>query len=153
MRIWIKTDFWLGLIVCGCGVLAYIESSKFDEWSGSYPQFLAFIHIAIGVGLILKAVRIVADTPYSITYLLAEVKGPLLVALLLIVWSVMINIGVGYLLSSCLVLPVTLYALGYHNMKRLLLGALSISLSVFILFYVVFDVPLPVNPLLERFIG
>ena len=153
MRIWIKTDFWLGLIVCGGGIFAYIESLKFDEWSGHYPQFLSFIHIVIGIGLIFKAIRAVADTPYSITHFFAEVKGPLLIALLLIGWSVLINVGVGYLFSSFIMMPMTLYALGYHNFKRMALGALSISLSVFILFYVIFDVPLPVNPILERFIG
>ncbi len=153
MRIWIKTDFWLGLIVCGGGIFAYIESLKFDEWSGHYPQFLSFIHILIGIGLIFNAVRAVADTSDSITLCFAEVRGPLIIALLLIGWVVLINIGVGYLFSSFIMMPLTLYALGYHNLKRMALGALSISLSVFVLFYVIFDVPLPINPILERLIG
>ncbi len=153
MSILIKADLWLGIIVSGVGLWAYLQSRGFDEYSGTYPQFLSFLHILIGVGLILKALRKTADEANSIRQLFEEVRGPLVVALLLVGWGLLLQFEVGYLFSSVLVMPLILYALGYRGTKRIIFGSVSIVFVIFLLFYVIFDVPLPLHNAVEQLFG
>lgn len=86
----------------------------------------------------------------SLKRLFLEMRGPLIVAVLLMGWGGLLLLGWGYLPSSAIMLPVVLYVLGYRGVKRLALTTVSIITAVFVLFYVMFEVPLPLHPVVEQ---
>jgi len=150
MNVLVKSDFWLGIIVFLGSFWAYLQCQGFDEHSSGYPSFLALVHIALGLCLILKAIKDASDMSDSLKRLFLEMRGPIIVAVILMGWGGLLMLGLGYLLSSAIMLPVVLYALGYKGTKRLALTTVSIVGAVFILFYILFEVPLPLHPVVEQ---
>jgi Tripartite tricarboxylate transporter TctB family len=150
MNVLVKSDFWLGGIVFLGGFWAYFQCRGFDEHSSGYPSFLALVHIVLGFCLILKAMKEMSDMSDSLKRLFQEIRGPIIVAVMLMGWGVLLMLGLGYLLSSCIMLPMVLYALGYKGIKRLAFTTASIVTAVFVLFYLLFEVPLPLHPVVEQ---
>ena len=153
MKVFSKTDFWLGVIVILCGFYALFSSLGFDKYSKSYPLFLSVFHVIIGIGIVLNSVKEISSDNGSLKNLFNQIRGPLSVVSILIFWGVLINIGVGYFLTSIIAMPSILYMLGYHNIKKVIAGSIGIVGVVFLLFYVLFDVPLPLNPYIEKLLG
>ena len=153
MNILIKSDFWLGFIVLVGGFWTYCQSTGFDRYSDQYPQFLSVVHIVLGLGLILNALREREDRSDSLKRLFEEMRGPLMVASIFLGWGGLLLLSTGYLLSSLIMLPAVLYALGYQKPRQLIFVTTCIVAVVFILFYVIFEVPLPLNTLLEQIIN
>ncbi len=150
MKILGKSDFWLGGGVFSRWFLGLSPMSGFDEHSSGYPSFLALIHIVLGLCLVVKAMKEASDMSDSLKRLFLEMRGPLIVAVLLMGWGGLLLLGWGYLPSSAIMLPVVLYVLGYRGVKRLALTTVSIITAVFVLFYVMFEVPLPLHPVVEQ---
>ncbi len=144
-----KTDFWLSLLVLTGGVWAFFQSRLFDDSSRSYPLFLSLLFIFLGLALLINTLKDSDGNLQKLEYLFAKVSGPLLVAMLLVVWGLLLMMNVGYLVSSILVLPPILWLLGYRNFKFILVTAVGVVAVVFILFWVLFDIPLPLNTVIE----
>jgi len=64
----------------------------------------------------------------------------LVVCLVLYVWSMPY---IGFVISTLIFLPVTMRAMGYTNLVRSLIISVAITGSVYLLFRVGFDIPLP----------
>ena len=150
MKLLVKSDFWLGILILGGGFWAYFQSRGFDEHSSGYPGFLALIHVVIGVCLLIKAVRDIKDSSDSVMRLFQEMRGPIVIAAMLMGWGGLLLSGAGFLLSSIIILPIILYSLGYRGTRRLVLTSICIVSAVFVLFYVLFEVPLPLHSVIEQ---
>ncbi|PID43146.1 MAG: hypothetical protein CR981_02150 [Proteobacteria bacterium] len=150
MSVITKTDFWLSLLVLSGGIWAFFQSRLFDDASRSYPLFLSALFILLGLALLFKTIKDSDNQLQSITYLYSRVSGPLLVALLLVVWVLLLMMNIGYLLSSIIILLPVLWLLGYRNITFILIMAAGVVAVIFILFWILFDIPLPLNPFLEN---
>jgi hypothetical protein len=150
MNVLVKSDLWLGVAVLFGGFWAYLQCRGFDEHSSGYPSFISLVHIVLGVCLILNAIRQSSDTSDSVKRLFQEMRGPVVIVAMLMGWGALLLLDLGFLLSSCLMLPPILYALGYRGLKRLTLTTAGIVAAVFLLFYILFEVPLPLHPVVEQ---
>lgn len=153
MKICAKTDFWLGISILAGGMWVYNQSQGFDEASKSYPLFLSVVTTLLGAGITLQAFKQQNKSTASIQWLYSRMKGSLLIVLLFAFWAILLTTKTGYLMSSVLTLMPLLYLLGYKKFSRLILSSFGIAAAVFTLFYIVFDVPLPLNPFVEHVFG
>lgn len=150
MNVLIKSDFWLGIIILFGGFWAYLQCRGFDEYSSDYPTFLALVHIVLGFCLLLKSLKQASDLSDSMKRLFEEMRGPIIVAVMFMGWGGLLMLGLGFLLSSCIILPLVLYSLGYKGFRRMTLTTAGIVAAVFVLFYILFEVPLPLHPVVEQ---
>ena len=145
-----KTDFWLGLLTLTGGILSFFESRTFGDASRSYPLVLSALFILLGLAISINVLRESNTKTGRLDQLFSQMLGPLLVAAMLIGWAALLMMNVGYLVSSIIVLPLVLWLLGYREIKFIAATAFGILGAVFVLFRVLFDIPLPLNALVEK---
>ncbi len=153
MNVFIKTDFWLGLLVFTGGIWAYFQSRTFGDYSRNYSLFLSVVFVVLGFALIFKTLREPDEDSDKLGKLFAKALGPLIVAMMMVGWGVLLLLDIGYIISSIIILPPVLWLLGYRDIKFILMTATGIVAAVFVLFRVLFDVPLPLSSIMERIIS
>lgn len=153
MKILGKTDFWLGITILTSGIWVFNQSQGFDETSKDYPLFLAVITVLLGVGIAVQTFTQTDEGKDSIKWLYHRMKGSLVIVALFAVWAILLSTKTGYLLASFLTLMPVLYLLGYKKISHLVLTTFGIIAVVFTLFYLVFEVPLPLNPFVQFVFG
>lgn len=153
MKILGKTDFWLGITILASGIWVFNQSRGFDETSKGYPLFLSIITILLGAGIAIQTFKQKDEGKNSIEWLYHRMKGSLLIVALFVIWTILLSTKTGYLLASILTLMPVLYLLGYKKISHLVLSTFGIVAVVFTLFYLIFEVPLPLNPFIQMVFG
>ncbi|MBN2751674.1 MAG: tripartite tricarboxylate transporter TctB family protein [Rhodospirillaceae bacterium] len=145
-----RIDFWSGLGFLILGAWAFMTARGFDATSSTYPMFLAAILFGLAALLIVQSVRDPdAKTvhPESTRILLL---GPGMRIVAWGGWAVALAAGGGYLLPSIVVFAlIAAWVAPVRKDWRHLLVAVGLVLVVFFMFYVVFDVPLPIVDALQ----
>lgn len=142
-------DTWLGLSLLLGGIWSYYQSQGFDQTSRDYPMLLSGIISALGGLFIISAFRTHQIKGEEIGALLVRIRGPLLIVAMMCGWVSLLSVGLGYLFSSLLAVFLILAFIGDNNKSHNMgISALIVS-AIFILFSVIFDVPLPSNLLAE----
>ncbi len=149
MQILKSKDGWLGLALVVYGGWSYMQSQGFDEVSRAYPMFLSAAILLIGLLFCIKTVLNKNEYQETLSALLVRIRGPFLLVLIIGCWALLMSIGLGYLVSSLLAVFLILSFISDANKARHAYVATIIVASVFILFDVIFDVPLPLDALTE----
>ena len=148
-----KIDFWCGagFLVLGGWVLD--QSAGFDDASRSYPMFLAVALCLLSVSMMVHAIgnRSAAVVSAEGTQIL--LLGPGSKAFLWGLWTMMLAAGIGYLGASFVVVAGIVFLVRNELRWRDVISSAGIVLVVFFMFYLIFDVPLPVLDFVEDLIG
>lgn len=157
MQIITKTDFWLGLVILAGGIWAYAQSLGFDDASRDYPLFLSAVTAFFGAGIAGQTLRQARAQGRetagkgSLADLFNRTRGSLLIMGLFILWTLLLSTETGYLLSTALILLPVLWLLGIRKAGQFALITAGIIAAVFTLFFIIFEVPLPLNPYVQSF--
>ncbi|PJC86844.1 hypothetical protein CSW98_07570 [Vibrio sp. HA2012] len=145
-------DIWLGLFLMLCGGWSYGQSQGFDSTSRAYPMLLSALIIILGLSFIIQAMKNKSKKQENIKEILVKIRGPFLIIGLMCIWVTFLSLNVGYLLSSLISVFLILIFISEKNKVNNIKITTLIVFSVFILFGVIFDVPLPLNTLTEHFL-
>lgn len=152
MKLLQSKDTWLGLFFALSGGWAYNQSQGFDPTSRAYPMLLSSLIITLGIIFMFQAIKNRNNNAESIREMMTKIRGPFCIIALMSAWVAILSIGVGYLLSSFIVVFIILNFIGDGNKVYCLRITPIIVSSVFILFRIIFDVPLPLNEITEIFL-
>lgn len=112
--------FWLGAVVAVCGVAIVLSALRAPRRAGESGEPAVFGDLrASGVG------------------------AALAYALVMLVWAVALSLGAGYLLPSIVALVLLLIITSERRPANIALGAISIALFCFTMFYIIFQTRLP----------
>ncbi|WP_316975592.1 tripartite tricarboxylate transporter TctB family protein [Shumkonia mesophila] len=152
MAIFRKLDFWTAATFFLIGAVVIGYASGFDARSRSYPLFLGGALCVLAVGLFVQASLSRSAKTVDREEVNILLAGPALQALLWVVWIVLLAVGAGYLGPSVLIVAASAMLLrGGHHGKSLGQSATIVAV-VFFMFYIIFDIPLPVLDVIEELI-
>ncbi len=148
-----KIDVWLSIALFTAGLWAWSQSRTFDDVSRDYPQALSVCVIVLAVILFIEAVRNHRRDTVDLKLLGQQMIGGMVILGLFMLWTLLLSSEVGYLLSSFLIIAAALWLLGLRNFGRVALTSCGIVVTVFILFYLILDVPLPLHRGVQSLLG
>lgn len=144
MRVLKTIDFWSGLAFAGIGLSAWATALGFDSSSSTYPATLAAALAGLGAALAVKAWRDTAAKTADAEGVRIILHGPALEIGVWVLWALALWAGLGYLgptFVACAAL--ILRHAEDRRLRRHLAQALTVSVVVFAIFYLIFKVPLP----------
>ncbi len=147
-----KLDFSLGVMVMLFGGYCFYSCLSFDALSQSYPMFISLSIFLMGVWIAITPLVSNDDSMQSLSAFFHKVGRPLILAGIYLFWALLLQLGVGYLLASIVATFIVLIFIGSHKFMILLLFSLVISSFVYLVFGVLFDIPLPEAGWLENFL-
>jgi len=145
MRVVRIIDFWSGLAFAVLGGGACVMAFGFDASSSTYPAALAAALAVLGLALTANAVR----KPAAAKTMDAEgsriiLWGPLLEIGVWSLWALALWAGLGYIGPAFLAAAFLILRHSDDRRTRLHVAqAAGVALGVFLIFYVIFQVPLP----------
>ncbi len=145
MKAFKTIDTLLGVTIFIGGILTLSQGFTFDESSRSYPITLSLIVIIIAMSIIYLSLVNKTVHMETISDLYARSKGVLVISAIMVGWALLLNLGAGYITSSLLLVALMLYFLELVNIKNLIGITVLVVFFIFTLFYVLFDIPLPVD--------
>jgi len=148
-----KTDVWLSIVLFAAGLWAWLQSRTFDDLSRAYPQALSAGIIALAVILFIEAVQDRRHDTAALKSLGQQMIGGMLILGLFMLWALLLATDIGYLLSSFLIVTTTLWLLGMRRFGHVVLTSSGIVVTVFILFQLILDVPLPLQRGVQSLLG
>ncbi len=129
-------------------VLVYKSTANFNASSivttGFYIKFLA---ISLGISGIYELVKALMKNDLSSVDFAKNPKRFILLILSLCFY-VFIMEYLGFIVSSMIFLPLTMYAMGYKNILKSFIISAFVVAFVYVLFVQVFEIPLPESSLL-----
>jgi len=143
-------DTWLGLFLMLSGGWSYSQSQGFDSTSRTYPMLLSVLVIVLGLIFFFQALKKNNSNQENIREMIIKIRGPFFIIGLISGWVVLLSFGVGYLFSSLFSVFLILMFIGDGNKIYSIRITTLIVFSIFILFGIIFDVPLPLNVLTEN---
>ncbi len=149
MNIARNKNVWFGLVTLAFGLWALWQSVGFDAASRDYPIAVSALIAICGALIAFNAAMAGLASADDVDTLMRDLAGVGPVIALVIGWGILLEYGAGYLASSLLMVFGTILLLRRGAPLRALLFAVLITAAVFGLFEIVFDVPLPRNPLFE----
>ncbi|MBE0532688.1 MAG: tripartite tricarboxylate transporter TctB family protein [Rhodospirillales bacterium] len=148
-----RIDFWSAVTFFLLGVVVISLASAFDEKSRSYPLFLAIALCVLSAGLLVQGLVSRSAKTVDRDEVEIVISGPGVQTLLWTVWVALLSVGAGYLGPSVLVVGSIIVALRGGSPAKSLLQSLAIVAVVFFMFYVIFDIPLPVLDIVDEILG
>lgn len=134
-----SSDLWVGLVLALLGAAAAWIASGFDDSSRGYPLGLSLFLLALGVVVIINAVR--GSGAQASFGLAIQVVIP--AATIIVLWIVGLTSGFGYLASTFLMQMAFLTICGVRKMGHVLTFAALISGVSYLVFFVLLGVRLP----------
>lgn len=137
-------DFWSGLAFAGIGFSAWATALGFDSSSSTYPATLAATLALLGLALAFKAWRDATAQTATAEGVHIILQGPALEIGVWSLWAVALWAGLGYVgptFVACTML--ILRHADDRDLRLHIAQALGVSLVVFVIFYLIFKVPLP----------
>lgn len=145
------------------GVWAWIQTCSFQEVKGTYVQAATFSRIMI-VGMLIFAVVLFIQSIYKLMTMkendpLAEaaqsinfikdrgVRAGFIVILLCILFVALFK-TLGYILCSAVISVIIMYMIGKRNWVQMLLISILVPLGMWLIFYKVLTVNIPMGPLM-----
>ena len=145
----LNADIMLGLmgILFGVSFLVYSywESASAFYIEGDVPPFLVpqlFLYILICLSVVLCTMGFVKNIP-SLEYIHG---GKVLLSIAVVAIAIGMMASVGYLICAPLCFVAIAYILNYQNKKAIILSAIGVSFSLYILLVKVAKMPLPIIP-------
>lgn len=136
----------LGLSFIGLAFLLYgsadtTSNAVSKASTDSTSMYVNALAITLGVSGVFELIVNVISKPTIVRF----TKNPkkfsfLILCLMFYVWSMTY---IGFIISTILFLVTTMRAMGYSNLIKSLIIAASVTASVYLLFRVGFDIPLP----------
>lgn len=148
-----KIDFWTAVAFFLIGATIFILAAGFDERSRSYPLFLAALLCVVSVGLFVQSLLSRSGKVVDRNEAEILISGPGVQSVLWIAWVVLLSVGAGYLGPSVLIVGGIIVVLRGGSPSKSFLQSLAVVAVVFFMFYVVFDIPLPVLDVVEEILG
>ncbi len=150
------------LIFLAIGVWAYIKTLSFRTVKGSYAQPATFSQIML-IGMMIFAGILLIQSVWNLTHLKTDSwaaektatlnfikdRGVLyaLISILLCVAYVMLFKAFGYVLVSFIVCFAIMILIGKRNWLQMILVSLLVPLCMWLLFYLLLKVNIPMGPL------
>ena len=140
-------DYISVIFLCGTAVVFLLDSTGIkDPDSRVFPLFVPSLAIALSVILVLKnLLHLGRAEEYDFT----GTGRAMMMALSLFCYIVAIA-AVGFYLSTPVYLYITMWLLGQRSQKPLILVSILAPVFVFVLFDVVFGMPIPQGYLFEK---
>jgi len=142
------TETVAALILVGFSVFAWSEASEITGGAGIFPRLIIYVLTFFSLVYLVRSIVVARPTA-------RVVENVGIFAILLIASVIYIN-GVtylGYVTSSLIFIPLVTWVIGFRRPLYILLVTLIYILSVYVLFEVIFDRPLPSELLLEQLRG
>lgn len=152
-RVGARSDVWVGLFFALLGGAVLFEASGFEGTAARMPVLCGILLLSLGTVLTLRTAFAGQQDVGSGGLLKTIVVGPLPAAILLLVWVYLMAQGFGFFVVGVPFVMGVVYLMGHRRLARSLLSSLAIVGVVFVVFYVVFNVPLPVSPLVASVFG
>lgn len=138
-RPWARDDLWVGAALLVIGLYACWEASSFDDRSRSYPMvlggLLAAAGLAVAIAGFLKNTR-----PLSLA---APLRVALPAGLVIALWVMALDAGLGFVLPTLLMQGALLWLSGVRGARRGAIYAFLITAAAYTLFALALDVRLP----------
>jgi len=142
------TETFAALILLGFSVFAWSEASEIGGGAGIFPRLIIYVLTFFSLVYLVRSVLVARPGKQIIE------RGGIFVIMLLT--SIIYINGVtyvGYVTSSLIFIPLVTWVIGFRRPLYILLVTLIYILSVYVLFEVIFDRPLPSELLLEQLRG
>lgn len=144
MRVLKSIDFWSGLTFAGIGIAAGIAALDFDTSSFVYPASLSAALGVLGLALAFKACRDPEAATANAEGSHIILWGPALEICVWTAWTFALWAGLGYVGPA---FAATAFLILRHVHDRHVglhvLQSAGVALGVFMIFYLIFQVPLP----------
>lgn len=152
-RVGARSDVWVGLFFALLGGAVLFEASGFEGAAARMPVLCGILLLSLGAALTLRTVFAGRQDVERGGLLRTIAVGPLPAAALLLAWVYMMAQGFGFFAVGVPFVMGVVYLMGHRHLARNALSSLAIVGVVFVVFYVVFNVPLPVSPLAASVFG
>jgi len=124
-------------------VLLYRSTATFPETSQNTTAiYIKILAISLGVLGFVQVIITFFHENLSLKNLIKSPKKFLTLVILLVLYVWMINV-LGFNVSSVLFMVITMYVMGYRKHIKAILISILITFSVYLLFYKIFEIPLP----------
>ncbi len=135
------SDVWIGLTFAVLGAIAAGIASGFDDASRAYPLGLSLLMSALGVLILINAVRGLGAQVSFVQP--AQVAIP--ATIITVLWISGLTIGFGYLLPTFFMEVAFLTICGVRGFGRVTVYAALISGVSYLIFFIALDVRFPAS--------
>ncbi len=144
-RIVTRSDVWVGLFFALSGMAVLLEAREFEGSAARLPLLCAALLTMLGAALTLRASFVATDNSLDGQLLKTIASGPLPVAILLLAWVYLLAQGFGFFAVGVPMVMGIVHLMGRRHLARNAISSLIIVGLVFVVFYMIFGVRLPVS--------
>jgi len=152
----------IGLLLIIFGILLYfvLIPQFVEEYAGIrgaksgryFPYFLSYITVLCGsimLGYDLIEKRVAVEDPKTAKGMdLPSLSSAAIIVVLAVAYIFMIT-KVGYIISTMIALPITMWLFGYRKLKNIVILSIVSPLVIYLIFAKMMAVPLPVGALFQ----
>ena len=150
-RLILTKEVYLAILTVLLGLWCLDQTRDLEGNAWTFPFFISLALVGLGIAQFVQAVADTSERTADSDVIHAILRGAGLIAVVAGVWIWALDTGLGYLVPSAIAAFAMLTVLQHGTVKQRIVHAVSITAVIFILFYLLFDSPLPVLEPVERF--